>query len=174
MFPLKTLDAIEGPEERRLLSGPEASPAFWNPLISRISLLAPVPPVSSEAQRDFYPMASKCCPVQYTALAGKGSRWRKMGKILPQPPSQELPMMVREVLSWWLAGGGRGSSFCAELGEGIHPGPMLLLTGLPLGSPATERLGFTRPLAFRDCGGHCCIPAPGLGQGASFWLYGCM
>lgn len=42
------------------------------PLISRISLLALVPPVSSEAQRDFYLMASKYCPVQYTALAGKG------------------------------------------------------------------------------------------------------
>lgn len=63
---------MEDPEERSLLGHLEASPAFWSPLISRISLLAPVPPVSSEAQRDFYLMASKYCPVQYTALAGKG------------------------------------------------------------------------------------------------------
>lgn len=90
---------MEAPEERSLLSHLEASPAFWSSLISRTSsLLVPVPPVSSEAQRDFYPMASKYCPVQYTALAGKRNRRKKMGKIVPQPPSQELPRMVRESL----------------------------------------------------------------------------
>lgn len=100
MFQLKTPDAMEGPEERSLLSHPEASVAFWNPLIPRISLLTLAPPASPEAQGDSYPRAPKCCPVQYTARVGKGNIWRRVGKILPQPTSQELPAMLREVLSW--------------------------------------------------------------------------
>lgn len=51
---------MEGPEERSQLGHLEASAAFWSPLIPRIFLSALVPPASSEAQMDFYPMAFKC------------------------------------------------------------------------------------------------------------------
>lgn len=170
---MKTLDAMEDPEERSLLGHLEASPAFWSPLISRISLLAPVPPVSSEAQRDFYLMASKYCPVQYTALAGKGGWWKKMGKILPQPPSQELPVTVREGLK-------------LEIPPSV-PSLEKESTQVPCwqvhrktvdwpssGIQVTERLGLACLLAFRDWGSRCCIPAPGLGQGACSWSNDCM
>lgn len=73
-----------------------------------------------------------------------------MEKILPQPPSQELPMTVREGLKLEIP------SSVPSLEKNpprSHAGKYtgeLLFIGLPLGSQVTERLGLACLLTFRD------------------------
>lgn len=72
-----------------------------------------------------------------------------MEKILPQPPSQELPMMVREGLKLEIPPVPSLEKNPPRSHAGKYTGELLLI-GLPLGSQVTERLGLARLLTFRD------------------------